>query len=243
MLEVKNLTKSFGEVIAVNDISFSVGKGEVFGLLGENGAGKTTTLRLLATMLKPTSGTAILGGFDLIHDPEKVRGNIGILFGGESGLYDRLTAAENIAYFGELNNMDPSHLKERIQYLTKVFGMEEYIHRKAGKFSKGMKQKVAFARSIVHNPDIMLFDEPTSGLDVSAIRNVHEFIQNCKEEGKTIIFSSHTMSEVEKLCDRIGIIHKGRLAAAGTIDELIGKYKGDTLENIFVELVGEKNEL
>lgn len=243
MLEVLNLTKCFGEVAAVNNVSFSVGKGEVFGLLGENGAGKTTTLRLLATMLKPTSGTALLGGADLVNDPERVRSNIGILFGGETGLYDRLTAAENIAYFGELNNMDKSHLKERIEHLTKVFGMEEYINRKAGKFSKGMKQKVAFARAIVHNPDIMLFDEPTSGLDVSAIRNVHEFIQNCKEEGKTIIFSSHTMSEVEKLCDRIGIIHKGNLVAAGAIDELAGKYNGDTLENIFVELVGERNEL
>lgn len=242
MLEVKKLTKIFGDITAVNNISFSVGKGEVFGLLGENGAGKTTTLRLLATMLKPTSGTAVLGGYDLIKEPDKVRRTIGILFGGESGLYDRLTAAENIAYFGELNNMSKSEVKERIEYLTKAFSMEEYIDRKAGKFSKGMKQKVAFARSIVHNPDIMLLDEPTSGLDVSAIRNVHDFIQTCREEGKTIIFSSHSMSEVEKLCDRIGIIHKGNLIVTGTIDEIIEKYKGDNLEDIFVEMVGGKNE-
>ena len=242
MLEVKNLTKKFGDLTAVNNISFSVGKGEVFGLLGENGAGKTTTLRLLATMLKPTSGTAIVGGFDLIREPEKVRSCIGILFGGETGLYDRLTAAENIAYFGELNNMDKAAIKERIKELTSIFGMEEYINKKAGKFSKGMRQKVAFARSIVHNPDIMLFDEPTSGLDVSAIRNVHEFIQRCRQEGKTIILSSHTMSEVEKLCDRIGIIHKGNLVAVGTIDEIISKCKGDTPEDIFMELVGGKDE-
>lgn len=240
MLKVIKLTKSFGDVTAVNDVSFSVGKGEVFGLLGENGAGKTTTLRLLATMLKPTSGTAILGEFDLIQDSDKVRSSVGILFGGESGLYDRLTAAENIAYFGELNNMDSSVLKDRIKHLTKAFGMEEYINRKVGKFSKGMKQKVAFARSIVHNPDIMFFDEPTSGLDVSAIRNVHEFIRNCREEGKTIILSSHTMSEVEKLCDKIGIIHKGSLVVTGTIDELIEKYNRNTLEDIFIELVGGK---
>ena len=119
--------------------------------------------------------------------------------------------------------------------------MEEYIHRKAGKFSKGMKQKVAFARSIVHNPDIMLFDEPTTGLDVSAIRNVHEFIIDCKAQGKTIVLSSHTMSEVEKLCDRIGIIHKGRMVAQGSIEELREQYKDKALEDIFVELAGDKN--
>ncbi len=240
MLEIKNLTKRFGEVAAVNDISFHVGKGEVFGLLGENGAGKTTTLRLLATMLQPTSGTAVMAGHDLVREPEKVRRCIGILFGGESGLYDRLTAAENIAYFGRLNNMDDSALKERIRELVRIFNMEEYINRRAGKFSKGMKQKVAFARSIVHNPDIMLFDEPTSGLDVSAARDVHEFIAGCKEKGKTIILSSHSMSEVEKLCDRIGIIHKGKLAVQGTIAELTESHNGKSLEDIFVELAGEK---
>jgi len=242
MLQVKNLTKKFGDVTAVNNVSFTVGKGEVFGLLGENGAGKTTTLRLLATMLKPTSGTAVLGGYDLINEPEKVRSIIGILFGGESGLYDRLTAAENIMYFGELNNMSRAEVRERIDYLSKVFGMEEFINRRAGKLSKGMKQKVAFARSIVHNPDIMLLDEPTSGLDVTAARNVQDFIQSCRKEGKTIIFSSHSMSEVEKLCDRIGIIHKGSMVAIGTIDEIVEKYKGDSLEDIFVEMAGGKNE-
>jgi sodium transport system ATP-binding protein len=242
MLEVKNLTKRFGEVTAVSDISFRVGKGEVFGLLGENGAGKTTTLRLLATMLQPTSGTAVLSGYDLVMEPEKVRRCIGILFGGESGLYDRLTAAENIAYFGQLNNMSDADLKDRIRELTRIFNMEEYINRRAGKFSKGMKQKVAFARSIVHNPDIMLFDEPTTGLDVSAIRNVHDFIMDCRAEGKTIILSSHTMSEVEKLCDRIGIIHKGKLAAQGTIAELTQQHNGKTLEEVFIELAGEKSE-
>jgi len=242
MLEVKNLSKAFGNVIAVNNISFFVGKGKVFGLVGENGAGKTTTLRLLATMLKPTSGTAVLGGHDLVREPEKVRGIVGILFGGESGLYDRLTAAENIAYFGELNNMDKSALKDRINQLAKIFEMEEYINRKTGNLSKGMKQKVAFARSIVHNPEIMLFDEPTSGLDVTAIRNVHEFIENCKNEGKTIVFSSHSMVEVEKLCDKIGIIHKGKLVDVGTIDELLNKHNAKTLEDVFVKLVGDKNE-
>lgn len=241
MLTVNNLTKRFGDLTAVDQVSFHVNEGEIFGLLGENGAGKTTTLRMLATMLQPTSGTAALAGYDLVTQPEQVRSRIGILFGGESGLYDRLTAAENIAYFGRLNNMDEDQLKERIEELARIFGMEEYIHRKAGKFSKGMKQKVAFARSIVHNPDIMLFDEPTTGLDVSAIRNVHEFIIDCKAQSKTIVLSSHTMSEVEKLCDRIGIIHKGRMVAQGSIEELREQYKDKALEDIFVELAGDKN--
>ncbi|MCX8128534.1 MAG: ATP-binding cassette domain-containing protein [Clostridia bacterium] len=240
MVKVKNLTKRFGEVTAVNGITFDIKKGEIFGLLGENGAGKTTTLRMLATMLKPTEGTAEICGFDIQTKPEEVRGHIGILFGGESGLYDRLTAEENIAYFGELNDMNKAEIKKRISYLAKAFGMEEYLDRKASKLSKGMKQKVALARSIVHNPDMMLLDEPTSGLDVSSIRDVHDFIADCKKDGKTVIFSSHSMNEVEKLCDRIGIIHKGNLLDTGTIDEFKKKYNDDDLEEIFIRLVGDK---
>lgn len=242
MLKVINLTKKFGNFTAVNGLNFEVQKGEIFGLLGENGAGKTTTLRMLATMLKPTEGTALMGSYDICREPEKVRAGIGILFGGEAGLYDRLTAAENIAYFGELNDMSGKAIKDRINHLSKIFGMEEYINRRAGKFSKGMKQKVAFARAIVHDPDIMLFDEPTSGLDVSAIRDVHDFISSCKNERKTIVFSSHTMSEVEKLCDRIGIIHKGNLVYTGSLEELKEKYKNSDLEEIFIRLVGGKSE-
>ena len=169
MLKLENLSKKFGDFIAVNNLTFEVKKRQIFGLLGENGAGKTTTLRMLATMLKPTEGTAKVSGFDIKNEPEKVRASIGILFGGEAGLYDRLTSAENISYFGELNDMDKNSIKERIEYLTKVFGMEEYINKRTSKLSKGMKQKVAFARAIVHNPDVMLFNEPTSGLDVGAI--------------------------------------------------------------------------
>ncbi len=241
MISVENLTKRFNGFTAVDNISFNVNKGEIFGLVGENGAGKTTTLRMLATMLKPTSGIASMKGYDILSEPEKVRANIGILFGGEAGLYDRLTAAENIAYFGELNDMDKDEIKGRTAYLAKFFNMEEYINKTAGKFSKGMKQKVAFARSIIHDPDIMLFDEPTSGLDVSAIKNVHDFILECKSECKTVIFSSHSMVEVEKLCDRLGIIHKGKLEFSGTFDELREKYGEGNLEEIFLEIV-EDNE-
>lgn len=240
MVEVIELEKKFGQFTAVDKISFKVNKGEIFGLLGENGAGKTTTLRMLSTMLKPTSGKAVLMGFDTQKEPEKVRAHIGILFGGETGLYDRLTAAENIAYFGELNGMSKAEIRERSQRLAEAFGMQDFMDKRASKLSKGMKQKAAFARSIVHNPEIMLFDEPTSGLDVTAARDVQDFILDCKADGKTIIFSSHTMSEVEKLCDRIGIIHKGKLVECGTVEELKEKYGNDDLEEIFVRLAGAK---
>lgn len=240
MIEVKELEKKFGSFIAVDKVSFQVKKGEIFGLLGENGAGKTTTLRILATMLQPTSGSASLGGFDVVREPEKVRAHIGILFGGETGLYDRLTAQENIAYFGELNGMDKAQIRERSGKLAEAFEMQEFMDKRAHSLSKGMKQKVAFARSIIHNPDIMLFDEPTSGLDVSAAREVHAFILECKAAGKTILFSSHTMQEVDKLCDRIGIIHKGRLIETGTLDEIKNKYGDNDLEEIFVKVAGAK---
>ncbi|MBU5678160.1 ATP-binding cassette domain-containing protein [Alkaliphilus sp. MSJ-5] len=241
MIEVKGLTKSFKDVHALKGISFKVPKGEVLGLLGENGAGKTTTLRILATMLKPTKGTAILSGHDILKNQQAVRREIGILFGGESGLYDRLTARENIAYYAELNDISKEEIKERIDYLTKILDMEEYIDRRVGKFSKGMKQKVAIARSIVHNPPIMLFDEPTSGLDVTAARTIHSFIEECRKEGKTVIFSSHSMVEVEKLCERVAIIHKGNIIEEGSIEELKIKYNKN-LEDLFVELVGGTNE-
>ncbi|HHV30595.1 MAG TPA: ATP-binding cassette domain-containing protein [Clostridium sp.] len=242
MIKIHCLSKHFGNIAAVCGISFEVKKGEVFGLLGENGAGKTTTLRMLATMLRPTSGTATMAGWDIAKEPQKVRSSIGILFGGETGLYDRLTCEENIAYFGELNDMSRAQIKERIKELAKVFNMEEYLTRRAGKLSKGMKQKVAFARAIVHDPKIMLLDEPTSGLDVSAIRDVHEFIASCRKEGKTVIFSSHSMSEVEKLCDRVGIIHKGNLVEVGNIDEIKSRYGNQSLEDIFIKLVGDRSE-
>lgn len=241
MIKVSNIAKKFKDVEAVKGISFEVNKGEIVGLLGENGAGKTTTLRMLATMLKVTSGNATINGFDLVNEPEKVRHQIGILFGGEAGLYDRLTARENIEYFGQLNNMTDENLKSRTEELLKKFEMSEYADRRVGKFSKGMKQKVAIARSIIHDPEVMLFDEPTSGLDVSAAKIVHDFISDCKNGGKAIIFSSHTMDEVRKLCDRVIIIHKGSIVESGSFEELKLKYSEDDLEKIFLRLVGDSN--
>lgn len=241
MIEVRGLSKSFRDVKAVDNLSFKVNSGEIVGLLGENGAGKTTTLRMIATMLRPTAGTVIINEYDLLKEPNKIRREIGILFGGEVGLYDRLTARENIKYFADLNGMTDSDAKENIDKLTKLLSMEEFIDRRVGKFSRGMKQKVAIARSIVHNPGVMLFDEPTIGLDVTASRIVQDFIISCKEQKKAIVFSSHSMQEVEKLCDRIIVIHKGKIVEEGTVDELKNKYS-ENLERVFIRLAGEGND-
>ena len=238
MIKVKNLTKTFGKVEAVKNISFEVNDGEIVGLLGENGAGKTTTLRMIATMLKPTEGTCSVNGYDILKESANVRDEIGILFGGEVGLYDRLTARENIRYFAMLNGLSKEEADKNINDLSKLLDMEEYIDRKVGKFSRGMKQKVAIARSIVHNPSVMLFDEPTIGLDVTSSRIIQNFILKCKREKKAIIFSSHSMSEVEKICDRIIIITKGEVVENSTIEKLKEKYNDDNLEDVFVELIG-----
>ncbi|MFA6939815.1 MAG: ATP-binding cassette domain-containing protein [Clostridiaceae bacterium] len=242
MIEVKNLSKYFKKAKAVDSISFNVERGEIVGLLGENGAGKTTTLRMLATMLRASEGTAKIDGYDINTEPNKVRSQIGILFGGEVGLYDRLTARENISYFAKLNGMDEAETKKRIDYLIKMLHMEEYIDKRVGKFSRGMKQKTAIARSVVHSPKVMLFDEPTAGLDVTASRIVQDFIKKCKEDNRAIIFSSHSMLEVGRLCDRIVVIHKGKIVEEGTIKLLKEKYNNDDLEEVFMLLIGDSNE-
>lgn len=238
MIKSEGLSKEFKDIKAVNDVNFEVQKGEIVGLLGENGAGKTTTLRMLATMLKPTEGTAYINGHNILKEPNKVRREIGILFGGEVGLYDRLSARENIEYFAQLNGMSKDRMKESVDELVEKFQMEEYIDRRVGTFSRGMKQRVAISRSIVHRPTVMLFDEPTIGLDVTATKIVHDFILECKAHDKAIIFSSHTMQEVQKLCDRIIIIHKGSIIDHGTIDYFKTKYNQEDMEEIFIELVG-----
>lgn len=238
MLKVTNLTKTFKNTTVVDDISFQVKPGEIVGLLGENGAGKTTTLRMISTMLKISSGEAIVNGYLASKEPIKVRKEIGILFGGDVGLYDRLTARENIKYFANLYGIDNKSADDRINELSKRFEMDEFIDKKVAKFSRGMKQKVSIARSIVHSPNVMLFDEPSTGLDVTAARTVHEFILKCKEEGKTILFSSHSMAEVEKLCDRVVIINKGKLLEDCNLETLKIKYDSEDLEEVFVSLIG-----
>ncbi|APC40242.1 ABC transporter ATP-binding protein [Clostridium estertheticum] len=242
MLEVKNLTKKFKNFTAVEGVSFVVNGGEILGLIGENGAGKTTIMRMLATMLKVTEGEGKIAGHDLVKEPESIRGEIGILFGGEVGLYDRLTARENIMYFAQLNGMSEGDAKKSIEELKRELEMSEFIDKRVGKFSRGMKQKVAIARSIVHKPSVMLFDEPSTGLDVSATRLIQDFIFKCKSEGKAIVFSSHSMTEIEKLCDRVVIIHKGKVVEHGTISDLKAKYNNEDMEDVFVNLIGGNHE-
>jgi sodium transport system ATP-binding protein len=241
LLELKNLTKKFKDITVVEDLSFKVNEGEVVGLLGENGAGKTTTLRMISTMLNISSGEIKVNDLDVTAKDGKVRAEIGILFGGEVGLYDRLTARENIRYFANLFGMSDDEANRKIDELASEFGMIEYVNKRVGKFSRGMKQKVSIARSIIHNPSVMLFDEPCTGLDVSATRIVHDFIKKCQKQNKTILFSSHSMAEVEKLCDRVIIIHKGKLVENATIAELKGKYQNEDLEDVFVSLIGGSN--
>ncbi|WP_305883368.1 ABC transporter ATP-binding protein [Brevibacillus ruminantium] len=237
MIEVDRVSKRFGELRAVEDVAFSVEKGEVYGLLGENGAGKTTTMRMMATILQPTSGDIRIRGFSVRREPVEVRRCIGILFGGDVGLYSRLTARENIAYFGKLYGLDDRMLAQRMESLSSMLDMKEFMDRRVGGFSRGMRQKVAIARTLVHDPDVILLDEPTTGLDVTAANMFRRMVARLQEEGKTILFSSHNMGEIERLCNRIAIMHKGRLAYAGTIEGLRNKVKMNDLDDIFMAMV------
>lgn len=244
MVQAKSLTKIFydgkkGDVVAANELSFECRPGTVFGLLGRNGAGKTTTLRMLATILVPTSGTAIVGGYDIIREPGKVREKIGFL-SGDTKLYDRLTGRETLKYFGRLAGMGDETLKARIEELRGKFDLADVLDLKVGKMSTGMKQKISVARVIIHDPSVLILDEPTLGLDVVNARATFDLIRQWKSGGKTIIFSTHIMTEAEKLCDELGIIEKGRLFARGTPAEIVKNHGGADLEDVFIGLVDVK---
>ena len=241
MIEAINLTKVFhdrkrGDVRAVDGMNFRCQPGQIYGLLGANGAGKTTTLRLLATILQPSDGTAQVAGFDIRKHPEKVRANVGFL-STATALYGRLTARETVEYFGRLNGLDRDKLRQRVGELFALLGIHEFAERRCDRLSTGMKQKVSIARTLVHDPPVMIFDEPTLGLDVMAARTIVGFIRDCRARGKTVLFSSHVMSEVQKLCDLIGIIHNGRLLLEGTLAGLRQRTGQADLEEIFVQTV------
>ena len=243
MIEAANLTKCFkdrkrGQVRAVDGVTFTCRPSEVYGLLGPNGAGKTTTLRLLSTALKPDSGSAVVYGTDVSKDPQKVRSQIGFL-SGNTGLYSRLSPKEMVTYFGRLYGMKPARIKERMDKIFTMLDMHSFSDGRCEKLSTGMKQKVSIARSVIHDPPAMVFDEPTTGLDVISSRTIVEFIKQCRNDGKTVIFSTHIMSEAMRLCDKVGIIHKGKMFAEGTVDELLAQTGANNLESAFIKIVGE----
>jgi sodium transport system ATP-binding protein len=237
-VDVQEVHKRFGAVQAVDGISFQAGGGEICGVLGPNGAGKTTTLRLLATTLKPDSGTASGYGHDILREPIAVRRSIGTLTA-SIGLYPRLTARENVAYFARLYGLSEAQTTRRIASLFRLLAMESYADRRTDNFSTGMKQKVAIARAVVHDPPIMIFDEPTSGLDVLGARTVVEFIQACRAEGKCVLLSTHQLAQAAKLCDRVVIIHQGAVRAIGSVAELLARTRTADLEDAFLALIGE----
>jgi sodium transport system ATP-binding protein len=238
LIQCDSLTKRFGKFTAVDHVSFEVGNGEVFGLLGPNGAGKTTTMRLLSTLLKPTSGTATVAGYDLLREPQKVRASIGVL-PEDTGLYDRLTAREHQLYYGRLHRMPEDVLRKRGDELLDIMQLKDRANTKVGDFSKGMKQKVALLRAFIHDPPVLLLDEPTAGLDVMSARSIQGFVERFRKEGKAIMISTHNMTEAQKLCDRVAIIDHARIVAVGTVAELQKRTSQKDLESIFVQLVTE----
>lgn len=243
VIHTLGLTKIFpggknGEVRAVDNVSFTCEAGQVYGLLGPNGAGKTTTLRILSTALRPTSGTAVVNGIDVAQEPQKVRMQIGFL-SGTTGLYGRLTPREMVTYFGRLYGIPKHQIDRRIGEIFAMLDMNAFADTRNDNLSTGMKQKASIARSVVHDPPVMVFDEPTNGLDVMSSRTIVEFIRHCADQGKTVVFSTHIMSEAMRLCDKIGIIHQGRLYAEGTPGELLRKTGAPTLEDAFLAIVEE----
>jgi len=251
MIEIDQLSKSFelsrqqrkemgGDfsgktVYAVRDVSFTAQPGRIFSLLGANGAGKTTTLRVVATMLKPSSGSVRVCGLDSVSDAPAVRRKLGFLTG-STGLYTRLTPVELLRYFADLHGMPRELFEARKKHYFDLFDMHPFANRQIGKLSTGMKQKVSIVRTVLHDPEVLVFDEPTSGLDVITARNIIELIRDCRSQGKTVLFSTHIMSEVDMLCDDLAIIHRGSLVYSGTYESFKNNMQTSNLSDEFVRL-------
>lgn len=242
MIHVQGLSKSFGNVQAVKNVSFSAPDGQITGLLGPNGAGKSTTLRMLYTLLKPEHGSAQIDGFDVRENPIEVQKRIGVLADAR-GLYPRLTSRENIRYYGKLHGLEGAALESQIDALLTMLDMQSIADRKTEGFSTGEKLKVAIARTLVHNPQNILLDEPTNGLDVMSTRAMRQFILRLRDEGKCVLFTSHIMQEVAALCDQIVIISQGSVSAHGSPDELRKQTGKENLEDAFVAVIGSEEGL
>ena len=255
MIKVENVTKEFPlsrkqrkelgdqykmtkKICAVDNISFECKPGRIFGLLGPNGAGKTTTLRMIATMLKPSSGSIDVSDYDTVDQGQNVREQIGFMTG-QTALYDRLTPTEMVKYIADLYGMKKEDFNKRKDYLFDVLDMNSFSDRRISRLSTGMKQKTSIARTMIHDPSVMVFDEPTSGLDVMTSRAIIDLIRDCRKEGKTVIFSSHRMGEVNQLCDDISIIYNGKLFFNDTLDKFKSEMSKPTFEEEFIYRVGE----
>lgn len=236
----KELNTDLKTAIAVKDLSFTCLPGRIFSLLGPNGAGKTTTLRMIATLITPTSGNIQINGIDAIKEPQEARKQIGFLTG-STGLYARLTPVEVIDYYADLYGVDKKIREQRKDELFTLLNMQDFLHKRIGKLSTGMKQKVSICRTMIHDPSVVIFDEPTSGLDVITAENIIKLIRNCKEQGKTVIFSSHIMSEVDLLCDDLAIIHQGQLKFNGNMSDFRAQMQTANLTEEFIRIVQAPN--
>lgn len=244
MVTADGLSKIFtdrkrGAVLALDEVSFEARPGEVFGILGVNGAGKTTLLRILGTILFPSVGDATVAGYNIRTQPQEVRQHIGYLTG-STALYGRLSAREMLYYFGALYGMSGDALRRRVDELVETLQMQDFIDGRCDRLSTGQKQRVSIARSIIHSPPVMFMDEPTAGLDVVTSRTIMQFIEESRQRGHTVLFSTHIMSEAERLCDRIAVIHRGRIVTVGTLEELRSRTGERALELVFLHLIGEK---
>ena len=256
MIKVENLHKSFklnkkqqkehnttqSTATAVNGISFTCEPGKIFSLLGPNGAGKTTTLRMISTIIKPSGGKIEVCGFDAFEQPNEVRRRIGFLTG-STGLYERLTPNEVLKYYADLNDVSKDEFEARKKHYYDLLDMHDFSGKRIGQLSTGMKQKVSITRTMIHNPDVVVFDEPTSGLDVITAENIIKLIRDCKTEGKTVIFSSHIMSEVDLLCDDLAIINKGNLLYNDTMDNFRANMQTTSLTEEFIRIVNENQPI
>jgi len=246
MIHVRELTKHYadlrrGRLVALNGISFSAKPGEIYGLLGPNGAGKTTALRILSTVLRPTSGSATINGLDVLTQSSQVRRQIGFM-SANTAVYDRMTAWEMVEYFGRLHRIPRQQLVDRMEDLFERLQMNDIRDLLGAKMSTGMKQKVSVARAIVHDPPVLIFDEATVGLDVLVARALLKTVAELRDHGKCVIFSTHIMSEAEKLCDRIAIIHRGNVLAEGTLEELRDQHRERDLEELFFQLISQHDK-
>jgi ABC-2 type transport system ATP-binding protein/sodium transport system ATP-binding protein len=239
MIEVSHLCRSFavagGEVRAVDDVSFTVAAGEVYGLLGPNGAGKTTTLRIILGLLAPTSGQATVAGYSATRHPDEVKRRVGLVCA-SSGLYQHLSVREILLFFADLYGVGPALARKELEHLAQLLGLSELLGRRCGTLSTGQRQRVNLARALIHRPPVLLLDEPTLGLDVLGSQVVAEFVSHLRGEGKAVMLTTHRLDEAERLCDRFGLLHRGKLVSGGTLEELRAATGRHSLVDMFLDL-------